>query len=56
MSFAHRAQSIAFVEYRQAVSQAQAQVERLRGPRKIGARGIDSPFVVAGDGMVDYRE
>ncbi len=29
MSFAHRAQSIAFVEYRQAVSQAQAQVERL---------------------------
>ena len=29
MSFAHRAQNIAFVEYRQAVSQAQAQVERL---------------------------
>jgi transposase len=29
VSFAHRAQNIAFVEYRQAVSEAQARVERL---------------------------
>jgi transposase len=31
LSFAHRAQDIAFVEYRQTVSEAQARVERLSG-------------------------